>query len=153
MHHPEAVAHLLRERSTWREPFENRGSRDHAAEDWTDSAAALAGCTGLAYAAFMFRHSEDPPAPALVAHLIETARRPLAGNDTVTAEQLVALLLREERAPVSQRQERHRYMALGVTRGVWRYRVARPYTAIATELESLVSDAWRVARARLDNVA
>jgi hypothetical protein len=148
MHHPEAVARLMRPRSTWRDHTE-RGSRDHEALDWQDACLALAGCTGLAYDAFMLKHSEEPPTPALVEYLLAVARHALGSGDTVTPAQLVELLLREERAPEVQRTERHRYLACGLARGTWRYHVARPYSALAAELESLVSDAWRVARERV----
>lgn len=150
-HHPDACARLLRPRSTWREPFENRGSRDHDAVDWEDACHALAGCEPLAYAAFVFRHSDDPPTPELVAHLLQVAERALPEPvDGVTPVALVELLLREERAPAVQRTEKHRYLALGLTRGQWRHRLHQPYNRLAAELDALVSDAWRVARRRLD---
>jgi len=149
MRHPDACARLLRPRSTWREPFENRGSRDHEAVDWEDACHALAGCEPLAYAAFVFRHSDDPPTPELVRHLLHVAERAIIGSD-ITPDMLVELLLREERAPESQRTQKHRQLALGITRGVYRARIARPYSVVAAELEALVSDAWRVARRRLE---
>lgn len=149
MFHPEGVARLLRERSTWREPTE-RGSRDHDALAWEDACHALAGCEPLAFQAFQLRHSEDPPGRELVAHLLKVAERALAGSEKVTAEQLVELLLREERAPENQRTEKHRYLAFGLTRGQWKHRAAKPYAVVAAELESLASDAWRVARQRLE---
>ena len=149
MHHPEHAAQLLRERTTWREPFEGRGSRDHAAAEWEDAAAALAGCSGLSYAAFMVRFSEAAPTQELLDHLVAVATRELWGKDQITPEQLVALLLREEASPEAHRKEVHRYTAAGINRGVWRSSIATPYARLAAEFESLISDAWRVARARL----
>ena len=148
MSHPEHVARLLRPRSTWRDS--SRGSADHEALDWEDACLALAGSSRLAFQAFQIRHSEDAPGRELLAHLIAVAERALLGSDKVTPEQLVELLLREERAPEHHRREVHRYTAAGVTRGAWRCSLARPYAQIAAELEALVSDAWRVARDRLD---
>jgi len=148
MRHPDAVARLIRPRSTWRDLSE-RGSRDHDAVDWEDACHALAGCEPLAYAAFVFRHSDDPPTPELLRHLLLVAEKAIIGSE-VTAEMLVELLLREERAPESQRTQKHRQLALGITRGVYRARIARPYSVVAAELEALVSDAWRVARDRLE---
>jgi len=148
MRHPDAVARLMRTRSTWRDLSE-RGSRDHDALDWQDACLALAGAAPLAFQAFQIRHSEDPPGRELVAHLLGVAERAIVGSE-VTPEMLVELLLREERAPESQRTQKHRQLALGITRGVYRARIARPYSVVAAELEALVSDAWRIARGRLD---
>lgn len=148
MRHPDAVAQLMRQRSTWRDLSE-RGSRDHEALNWQDACLALAGAAPLAFQAFQLRHSEDPPGHELVAHLLKVAERAILGSD-VTAEMLVELLLREERAPESQRTQKHRQLALGMTRGQYRHRFARPYAVVAAELEALVSDAWRVARRRLE---
>jgi hypothetical protein len=130
--------------STWRDPAGTRGSRDREALGWEDGAALLAGASPLAFAAFTFRHSEEPPAGQLVEHLLAKARQVIGRSEHATPEQLVDLLLREERAPESHRLERHRILALGVSPGAWRRYIARPYTSIATELECLVSDAWRV---------
>lgn len=152
MRHPEHAAQLLRPRSAWRDHSE-RGSRDHDALDWRDSLLALAGCSGIAYEAFMFRYSEEPPGAALVAHLLGVARAAIGSSDQVTPEQLVELLLREERAPESQRTERHRTLALGVSAAFYARRVARPYATVAAALESLSADAWRCARARIDEAA
>lgn len=148
MRHPDAVAQLLRERSAWRDLSE-RGSRDHDALSFEDACHALAGCEPLAFQAFQLRHSEDAPGRELVAHLLDVAERAIVGSE-VTAEMLVELLLREERAPESQRTQKHRQLALGITRGVYRARIARPYSVVAAELEALVSDAWRVARRRME---
>lgn len=148
MRHPEGIARLIRPRSTWRDHSE-RGSRDHDALGFEDACIALAGASPLAYAAFQFRHSDDPPTAELVQHLLDVAERAIIGSE-VTAEQLVELLLREERAPLVQRTEKHRQLALGLTRGQYRHRIARPYSVVAGELEALVSDAWRVARRRLE---
>jgi len=150
-HHPDACARLLRPRSTWREPFENRGSRDHDALSFEDACHALAGASPLAFQAFQLRHSEDPPGRELVQHLLHVAEKAIMGSD-VQPEQLVELLLREERAPESQRTQKHRQLALGITRGVYRARIARPYSEVAAALEMLVADAWRVARRRLEPV-
>ena len=152
MRHPEHVARLIRPRSTWRS-LEERGSRDHDAIDWRDACMALAGCSPLAFQAFQLRHSEEPPGRELVEHLLEVARGELNGNGTAKPEQIVALLLREERAPESHRKERHRYVALGVSRGVWKWNYAQPYARVAAALDVLVSDAWRCARARIGDAA
>lgn len=150
MHHPEHVARLIRPRSTWRDSSE-RSSRDHDALDWQDACLMLAGCDPLAFHAFTFRHSQEPPARELVEHLLDVAEREINGSGTVTAEQLVEVLLLEERAPESQRSERHRAAAIGITRSAWRHRAARPYARLAAALDVLVSDAWRVARARAED--
>lgn len=147
MRHPDSVARLIRPRSTWRDLSE-RGSRDHEAMDWQDACHALAGCPPLAFQAFELRHSENPPGRELVAHLLDVAEKAIVGSD-VTPDMLVELLLREERAPESQRTQKHRQRALGITRGQYRSRIARPYSVVAAELEALVSDAWKVARRRL----
>lgn len=147
MSHPEHVARLLRPRSTWRDS--SRGSADHEALDWQDACLALAGSSPLAFQAFELRHSENPPGRELVAHLLQVAEKVLSSNSTVTPETLVELLLREERAPEGHRIERHRCAAVGMTRGQWRHRMARPYSVVAAEIETLASDAWRAARDRV----
>lgn len=147
--HPDQIASYLRQRTTWRD-LQPRGGCDHAALDWEDACLALAGCSGLAFQAFSFRHSEEPPGRELVAYLLEVARRELGDRDQVTAEQLVELLLREERAPVVQRTERHRILALGVAAAFYARHVARPYASVAAAFEILASDAWRACRGRLD---
>lgn len=153
MHHPDHAAQLLRQRSAWREPFQVRGSRDHGAEDWTDAAAALAGASPLAYQAFMVMHSEDPPGRDLLLHLFGIAERELGTVEGVTPAELVQLCIAEARSAESQRSERARFLFLGLTRGQWRHRAARPYSVVAGELDKLAGDAWRACRARLDDAA
>lgn len=150
MHHPEHAAQLLRQRSAWREPFQVRGSRAFDAESWEDAAAALAGASPLAYQAFMVMHSEDPPGRELLEHLFRVAERELVGVEGVTPVALVQLAIAEARSAVTQRSERARFLFLGLTRYAWKRHAARPYSAVAGELDRLHGDAWRACRARLD---
>ncbi len=148
MHHPEHAAQPLRQRSAWREPFQVRGSRAFDAESWEDAAAALAGASPLAYQAFMVMHSEDPPGRELLEHLFRIAERELVAVEGVTPVALVELAIAEARSAESQRSERARCLFLGLSRGQWRHRAARPYSAVAGEIDRLHGDAWRAPRKR-----
>lgn len=142
----------MRPRSTWREPFENRGSRDHDALSFEDACFMLAGCTGLAYSAFRLRYSDDQPEPMLMRHLLGIAQRELRDGLTVTPEQLVVMAVHEERTAESRRTDKARYLFVSVTRAYWRHNLARPYARISSEIDQLCSDAWKVARRRLEPV-
>jgi hypothetical protein len=140
LNHPDHLARLIRLRSTWREPGE-RGTRDHQAVDWKDACMALAGASPLAYAAFTFRFSEEPPTRELIVHLLAVATRELGRAPTITPEQLVEVVLREERAPANQRNAAIRACFLGLSAGQWRA-LQRPHAVVGSEIDKLVSDAW-----------
>lgn len=146
MRHPESAAGLLRLQSSYRT---QRAAGAHDCIRWQDAAAALADCSPLAFAAFRFRHSDDPPDPALVEHLVAVCGRVLSSNMEVTAHQLVEIALREERSPEANRTIAARHRACGVTRCFWRYNLARAYAGLGRELDVLNSDAWRALRRRL----
>lgn len=151
MRHPEHVAGLLREGSAWREPFQVRGGRDHDAEDWTDAAAALAGAGELPSAAFLWVHNADAASRrTLEAHLLS-----LVGelSNGVTAAELVRLALDEQHAPAAQRRDDLRALVLGIDPGAWRRQYQQVHARLLAEVDSLVGDAWRTARRRLDDAA
>lgn len=148
MRHPDSLARLLRLRSTWRTP--GRASRANDAVDWEDAAAALAGAGELPYAAFLARYADDGPRPELVQHLLEIARRELPARLKVAPEALVALALHEERIAETRRTAAARCQALGCCKAYFYRYVRRPYSRVAQEVDHLVSDAWRVARGRLE---
>ena len=153
MRHPEHVARLLRERSTWREPFQQRGSREHDAENWTDAAAALAGAGPLPSAAFLWCHNADTGSRRLLEHHLRgvLARFPLP--ESADPAELVALALDEQHCPQQQRRDDLRALVLGLPAKVWQTRYRTPHARLLAEIDSLVGDAWRVARDRLDDAA
>lgn len=147
MRHPEHVAGLLREGSTWREPFQVRGSRDFDSDDWTDAAHALAGAGPLASAAFLWCHNADAGSRrVLEAHLLGLVPE----LNEVTPLELVALALDEQHAPQTQRRDDLRALVLGVDPDAWRRRYRAAHARLLAEVDSLAGDAWRVARGRLD---
>ena len=150
MRHPDQLARHLRQRSTWREPGEGRGSRDHDALDWTDAALALGGCSPLAGAAFGWVHVGDRASRRqLEQHLLGLVARSSL-PDGLDPDALVQLALDEQHAPENQRKDRLRALVLGVDARTWKHTYQRPHARLLIEIEALVSDAWRVARDRLE---
>ena len=150
MRHPEQVARLLRPRSTWREPGEGRGSRDHDALDWTDAALALGGCSEIAGAAFGWVHVGDHGARRVLEHHLRGVLDRAAGRDADHLADLVGLALDEQHAPQAQRQDRLRALVLGIDGTKWDRHYRTPHARLLSEIDSLVSDAWRIARQRLE---
>lgn len=150
--HPDQIASYLRQRTTWRD-LQPRGDRDHDALGWEDAAAALAGCSPLAAAAFYWCHLGDASARReLAAHLHGVLAR-LTLPESVDPDALVQLALDEQQAPESQRKDALRALVLGVPAKVWQTRYRTPHARLLGEIDSLVADAWRCARARLDDAA
>lgn len=150
MRHPEHVAGLLREGSTWREPFQVRGGRAFDAESWEDACHALAGAGPLPTAAFMWCHVGDHSARhQLGRHLLAFAQRMTLPAEVDPGE-LVRLALDEQHAPEAQRRDDLRALVLGLTLKQWRQRYRDVHARLLAEVDSLVSDAWRVARGRLE---
>jgi hypothetical protein len=150
MSHPDHVARKMRQQSTWREPYETRGGRDHDAFTVEDACLALGGAAPLATAAFLWSFNADPASRCQLAehlHALLRRLRPPAGLDPV---ELVALALDEQHAPQAQRRDDLRALVLGISVKEWDRNWKGLHARLLSELDSLASDAWRVARARLD---
>lgn len=149
MHHPEHVAQLLREGSTWREPFQVRGGRAFDAESWEDAAAALAGAGELPSAAFLWVHNRDQGSRRILeTHLLGLVPRLSNG---VTPGMLVSLALDEQHCPQQQRRDDLRALVLGINPLEWRRSYQRLHARLLSELDQLHGDAWRTARRRMDD--
>jgi hypothetical protein len=151
MRHPDAVARLMRPRSTWRDGSE-RGSRDHDALGFEDAAHLLASAPPVAYAAFQLRHSDERPDLELLQHLLAIAKRELRPGLKVTPETLVIMAVAEERCAESQRTAKHRYTFAGVSRGFWEWNCERPYARVSAAIDQLCGDCWRAILARSEEV-
>jgi hypothetical protein len=151
-HHPDAVAHHLRQQSTWRD-LQPRGDREHGAEDWTDACLAIAGCSPLAYAAFAWVHNADASSRRTLEHHLHAQLARVRLPDGLDPDVLVQLALDEQHAPENQRRDGLRAAVLGLSPSVWKRDYQNAHARLLGEISALVSDAWRVARARIDEAA
>ncbi len=148
MRHPEHVAGLLREGSTWREPFQVRGGRAFDADSWEDACHALAGAAPIATAAFLWVHNRDQGSRRILErHLLGLV--PKLSNG-VTPLMLVSLALDEQHCPQAQRRDDLRALVLNINPLDWRRSYQRIHARLLSELDQLHGDAWRVARRRMD---
>lgn len=146
-HHPDAVAALLRQQSTW-QSLEERGSRAHDADSWEDAAAALAGASALASAAYLWTFCNDAASRrVLETHLLSMVSDLSNG---IAPAVLVALALDEQLCPTSQRKDSLRALVLGVPADTWDRRYRRVHARLLATIDELTGDAWRVIRGRIE---
>ena len=146
--HPDALASMLRLRSTTRAQKAVQGLVPELTA--TDVALALANAGTDAVAASRWRHLQDATGiPQLATHPAKFVE-PLAPREELHAavdrERLVEIVLIEETWPHNKKTVFRRARCADCSVSTWRRRWMRPHAALASRLDCLVDDAWRILR-------
>lgn len=151
--HPDALASMLRLRSTTRAHRTVQGYAPDLSPQDVALALALAHAPPLAVHAFRWRFLQDASGvPALAEHLRGMVRHLAAHGKlpkSVDPERLVELALLEECWPPKDRTVPRRARCADCSPSTWRRRWMRPHSVLASRLDCLVDDAWRMVRLRV----